>query len=62
MSHDWLQSEKAKKFALHEFYVQLKWTKMIKQAIQDHFEELTSIYDILDAADKTPKIILVEGT
>ena len=62
MSHDWIRSEKAKSFPLHEYYVNLRWTKKVKRAIMNEFEELTSIYDIMESADETPKIILVEGS
>ena len=61
MSHNWIRSEKAKSFPLHEYYVKLRWSKMVKRAMRDQFEELDSIYDIMDSAEDTPKIILVEG-
>ena len=61
MSHDWIRLEKAKNFPLHEYYVNLKWKRTVKRAIVNEFEELSSIYDIMESADETPKIILVEG-
>ena len=61
MTHDWIRSEKAKSFPLHEYYVKLRWSKMVKRAMKDQFEELDSIYDILDPAEDTLKVILVEG-
>ena len=61
MSRDWIKSKKASSFPLHEFYVKLKCSKMVKRAIRDQFEELNSIYDILDSANETPKVIIVEG-
>ena len=61
MSHDWIRSGKAKSFPLDEYYVNLRWKKRVKRAIMNEFEELSSIYDIMESADETPKIILVEG-
>ena len=65
MSHDWIPVEKAKTFPLREFYVGLRWVRMVKRAIQNFQQELASIYDILDIVDPNegPKAtnILVTG-
>ena len=65
MSHDWIPVEKAKTFPLKEFYVGLRWVRVVKRAIQNFKEELKSIYDILEIVDPTgrPKAIniLVTG-
>ena len=57
--------EKAKTFPLREFYVGLRWVRVVKRAIQNFNKELSSIYDILDAVDPSerpqPKNILVTG-
>ena len=51
MSHDWISPEKAKSFPLRKFYVGLRWTKMVKGALKNYKQKLTSIYEILIAAD-----------
>ena len=50
LSHDWIPVEKAKTFPLREFYVGLRWVRVVKRAIQNFKQELTSIYDIFDIA------------
>ena len=65
MSHDWIPVDKAKTFPLREFYVGLKWVRVVKRAIQNFSQELANIYDIFDIVDmsKKPKAtnILVTG-
>ena len=65
MSHDWIPVEKAKTFPLREFYVGLRWVRVVKRAIQNFKEELKSIYDILEITDPTGRptaiSILVTG-
>ena len=65
MSHDWMPVEKAKTFPLREFYVGLRWVRVVKRAIQNFKKELTSIYEILDIVDPSerpkPTNILVTG-
>ena len=57
--------EKAKTLPLREFYVGLRWVRVMKRAIQNFNKELSSIYDILDAVDPSerpqPTNILVTG-
>ena len=57
--------DKAKTFPLREFYVGLRWIRVVKRAIQNFKQELNSIYDILEMLDSTerPKFrkILVTG-
>ena len=57
--------EKAKTFPLREFYVGLRWVRVVKRAIQDFKQELESIYDIFEIMDPSqiPKAtnILVTG-
>ena len=65
LSHDWIPVEKAKTFPLREFYVGLKWVRVVKRAIENFRQELANIYDIFDIVDmsKKPKAtnILVTG-
>ena len=65
LSHDWIPVEKAKTFPLRDFYVGLRWVRVVKRAIENFKQELTSIYDIFDIADPSdrPKAtnILVTG-
>ena len=65
LSHDWIPVKKAKTFPLREFYVGLRWGRVVKRAIQNFKQELTSIYDIfaIEDATDTPKAtnILVTG-
>ena len=65
LSHDSIPVEKAKTFPLREFYVGLRWVRVVKRAIQNFKQELNSIYDILEIVDLTgrPKAIniLVTG-
>ena len=66
LSHDWIPVEKAKTFPLREFYVGLRWVRVVKRAIKNFKQELKSIYDILEIVDITgrPKAIniLVTGS
>ena len=65
LSHDWIPVEKAKTFPLREFYVGLKWVRVVKRAIQNFKQELNSIHEILEMLDSTerPKFrkILITG-
>ena len=55
LSHDWIPVEKAKTFPLREFYVGLRWVRVVKRAIQNFQHELASIYDIFDIEDTSDK-------
>ena len=55
LSHDWIPVEKAKTFPLREFYVGLRWVRVVKRAIQNFKQELDSIYDILEMLNSTEK-------
>ena len=55
LSHDWIPVEKAKTFPLREFYVGLRWVRVVKRAIQNFKQDLNSIYDILDMPDSTER-------
>ena len=55
MSHDWIPVEKAKTFPLREFYVGLRWVRVVKRAIQNFKQDLNSIYDILDMLDSSER-------
>ena len=55
LSHDWIPVEKAKTFPLREFYVGLRWVRVMKRAIKNFNQELASIYDIIDIEDTNGK-------
>ena len=55
LSHDWIPVDKAKTFPLREFYVGLRWVRVMKRAIENFKQELTSIYDIFDIEDTSDK-------
>ena len=46
---------------MDKFYVDLKWAKMVKEALRTVKEDLTSIYDVVEAAKPGRTNILVEG-
>ena len=62
MSNDWLPPNKAHKFPVDKFYVDLKWAKMLKKALTTVEEDLTSIYDVVAVAAPGGTNILVEGS
>ena len=59
-----MSPDKAKTLPLKKFYVDLKWTRLVK-ALENYGVSMSSIYDILDVLDqvKEPKPfnILIEG-
>ena len=55
LSHDWIPVEKAKTFPLRDFYVELRWVRIMKRAINNFQQELASIYEIFDIEDTTNK-------
>ena len=61
LTNDWLT---AKTSPLKKFYVDLKWTKLVKD-LENYGVEMSSIYDILNVLDsaKKPRAmnILIEG-
>ena len=61
LSNDWLPAHKAHKFPVGKFYVDLKWAKMVKEALRTVKKDLTSIYDVVTAAAPGGTNILVEG-
>ena len=60
LSNDWLPEEKAYNFPIDKFYVDLKWIKMVKEALKTMKLKLTSIYDVVAAATGGTNI-LVQG-
>ena len=65
LSHDWIPVERAKTFPLREFYVGLRWVRVVKRAIQNFQQELTSIYDIFELLDNNEARatnLLITGT
>ena len=65
LSLDWIPVKKARTFPLKEYYVGLRWARMVHRAIKTFKQELTNIYDILTIVEPSeePKAtnILVEG-
>ena len=55
LSHDWIRVKKAKTFPLREFYVGLRWVRVMERAIKNFHKELASIYDIFDIGDTADK-------
>ena len=64
MAHDWISPEKAKSLPLLEFYVGLRWKKVVK-ALKNYKKDMTSIYDILKIIDPDKELrpvnIFIEG-
>ena len=61
LSNDWLPAHKAHKFPVDKFYVDLKWAKMVNEALRIVKKDLASIYDVVEAAKPGGTNILVEG-
>ena len=67
LNHDYMPADQAKSFSLREFYVGLRWARMVSRAMHNIKKEMTSIYDVLDVAvsdpDGGPRAVnvLVEG-
>ena len=61
LSNDWLPPEKAHTFPVDKFYVDLHWTKMVKEALGTVKEDLMSIYDVVTAAAPGGTNILIQG-
>ena len=65
LANDWLTSDKAKALPLKKFYVDLQWTKFVKN-LENYGVSISSIYDILRVLDSSKKPrafnILLEGT
>ena len=62
LSNDWLPANKAHKFSVDKFYVDLEWTKMVKKALKTVKKDLRSIYDVVAAAASGGINILVQGS
>ena len=61
MSHDWIPEEKARRFSVERFYVDLKWTKIEEGVFKNFRKDIRGILDILVEAGKIGINILVEG-
>ena len=61
LSHDWMPEEKARRFSVERFYVDLKWSKMGKGVFKNIRKDIRGILDLLKEAGKTGSSILVEG-
>ena len=62
LSNDWLPANKAHKFPVDKFYVDLEWAKMVKEALKTVKKDLRNIYDVMTAAKAEGTNILVEGS
>ena len=51
LSLDWIPVKKARTFPLKEYYVGLRWARVVHRAIKSFKQELTNIYDILTIAE-----------
>ena len=47
MSNDWISPDKAHRFPVDIFYLDLRWIKKVKEALRTVKESMTSIYDVL---------------
>ena len=61
LSHDWMPEEKARRFSVERFYVDLKWSKIEKNVFKNIRKDIRGILDILSKAGKIGLKILVEG-
>ena len=61
LSHDWMPEEKARRFSVERFYVDLKWSKIEKNVFKNIRKDIRGILDILGKAGKIGLKILVEG-
>ena len=61
LSHDWMPEEKARRFSVERFYVDLKWSKIDKGVFKNIRKDIRGILDLLKEAGDTGKSILVEG-
>ena len=61
LSHDWMPEEKARRFSVERFYVDLKWSKIEAGVFGNIGKDIRGILDILREAGKTGLRILVEG-
>ena len=56
-----MPEEKARKFSVEKFYVDLKWSKMDKGVFKNIRKDIRGILDILKKAGKIGLKILIEG-
>ena len=56
-----MPEEKARRFSVERFYVDLKWTKLEKGVFKDMRNDIRGILDLLKETGKTGQSILVEG-
>ena len=56
-----MPEEKARRFSVERFYVDLKWSKIEKNVFKDIQKDIRGILDILSKAGKIGLKILVEG-
>ena len=64
MKLDWISPDIVKSLPLLEYYVGLRWTKLVK-ALTNYTEEMTSIMDVFKVIDKDGELepfnIYIEG-
>ena len=51
MSHDWMSADNAKTFPLKQFYVGLRWTKIVKRVLKNYKRDMKNVYEILTVAE-----------
>ena len=61
LSHDWMPEQKAKRFSVERFYVDLKWTNMEKNVFKNIRKDIRGILDLLRETQKIGLKILIEG-
>ena len=60
-SNDWISPDKAHRFPVDKSYVDLRWTKMVNEALRTVKESMTSIYDVLGVVGPQAVNILISG-
>ena len=63
MSNDWLPEDSAKSIPIRGYYEEQRWTKTVKEGLEDKRISLGGVYDIFstDTNDKKQLKILIEG-
>ena len=56
-----MPEQKARRFSVERFYVDLKWAKIDKGVFKNIRKDIRGILDLLNEAGKTGLSILVEG-
>ena len=63
LSHDWIPRDKARTFPLDDFYVDLKWARLVKGAIRNRNIPMKSLHEVFNITGKENDALhfLMEG-